>query len=82
MSSRSVMLSLLALGAAVQARSGGYAQTCGDTAFVHEIGASSRTPGYYLEAACIAGASYAPVTEIFLGDCIGNINNELLYLPG
>jgi len=82
MSFRSVMLSLLALGAAVQARSGGYAQTCGSTAFVHEIGASSRTPGYYLEAACIAGGSYAPVTEIFLGDCIGNINNELVYLPG
>ena len=77
------MFSLLALGAAVQARSGGYVQSC-DNIYITEIRPADRegVPGYYLNADCGEGNGFGTFADILLGSCIGNINGNLVYLPG
>jgi len=79
------MLSLLVLGAAVQARSGGYVQSCQDVEFQYNApsgGYFDDPEGYNLIAQCWNSDGVTVSNDMVVGDCIGNDNNELVYLPG
>ena len=67
---------LLALGPLVQARSGGYADTCHDCEIIIGNGDSRN-----LACICGNGRGGESTPSIRLGACIGNQGGKLVYLP-